>query len=469
MAAPERLTAADLANLTLEAPDSPMHQAALGVLEGGCLLDPAGHVRIDAIRAHVAARLHRVPELRRALHRTRLLEGRPLWVDDPSFDVARHVLVAALPEPGGEEAALAFAGARMSELMDRSHPLWTIWFLEGYGAGRVGVLIKLHHALADGRAMINLVGQLFDLAPEAVTDAPPPWSPEPPPTHGALVRDNLARKRAGLAGVARALRHPLALGSAFAGTIHGAVAGAMRGRGAPRTSLNTPIGFRRRVAVMRVPLGDVKAVARATGTKVNDVFLAVVASAFGAVLRARGERVDGRSLRTSMAVSMHAPGDVAATGNHAGTVLVRLPLDGAGRDGLARVARECADAKSSQQAIVSLDLMLFLARLGVARLYIRRQHMVNVLTTNLPGPPVPLYFAGARLLDAIAMPPIAGNVTVSVAALSYGGMLDLSAIVDADAWPDLDVLVAGMRTAWQALASEVTTVPSREGRPALSA
>jgi hypothetical protein len=113
--------------------------------------------------------------------------------------------------------------------------------------------------------------------------------------------------------------------------------------------------------------------------------------------------------------------------------------------------------------------MVLMAESGITRWYIRRQHLINVLTTNLPGPPVPVYLAGARLDDAFAIPPIAGNVTVSFAALSYAGALSLSSIADASSWPDLEVLVDGMRAAWLELLNVVSNVPAREGRTALSA
>lgn len=470
MAELERLSLADLSNLTVETLESPMHQAALGVLEGASLLDAGGRLRIGEIRARIASRLHRAPELRRVLHRTGWLEGLPLWVDDPAFDIAWHVTAERLPPPGGEQAAMAFAGGRLAELMDRSRPLWRMWFLEGYGADQVGVLIKVHHALADGRAMLNVIAQLFDLAPDADAGIAPAWSPRPAPSRRVLMRDNLVRRRAAFGRAFGRLLHPTAVARSLGVTLRGAITTAWRGRGAPRTSLNRPVGAGRGVAVLRLPMAGVKDVARASGAKVNDVFLAVVAGGFRRVLLARGERVAGMRLRTSMAVSLHPSADAATAGNLAGTMIVRLPLDEPDATAnLVAITRECTQAKARQRAVVSVGLMLFLARTRLTHVYTRRQHMVNVLTTNLAGPPVPLYFAGARLVDAIAMPPIAGNVTVSMAALSYAGTLVASATVDTRAWPDLPVLIEGMRSTWAALSSALPSVPAGEGRTALSA
>ncbi|HET7419564.1 MAG TPA: wax ester/triacylglycerol synthase family O-acyltransferase [Candidatus Dormibacteraeota bacterium] len=467
-----RLTASDQTNLAVEAADTPMHQAALGVLRAGPLLDAGGRLRIEMIRRHVAARLDRVPEMRRILHRTGPL-GAELWIDDPNFKIENHVLLAALPPPGGEAQALAFAERRLETLMDRSRPLWEMWFLEGYAQDRVAILVKLHHALADGPAMLNVIGQIFDIEPDVVTERPSTWRPAARPTLLELLRDNLRRSAGWLRRIASSLRHPVAVVKSAAAAYHGAIEEIRQGRGAPATSINRPIEASRRLAVDRLPLAEVKAVAHERGVKLNDVFLAVVAGGLRAVLLARGEPVDGVRLRASVAVSLHRPGDATTWGNLVGTIIVPLPMDGddAGVR-LGRIAEASVRAKTTQRAVVNPHVMVWLARSRLARLYIRRQHFINVLTTNLPGPPVPLYFAGARLVDAIAVPPIAGNVTVSFAALSYDGNLNLSAVADAGSWPDLDVLQEGMRASWLELKRSPSRLQSDgQGRafPALAA
>jgi hypothetical protein len=173
-------------------------------------------------------------------------------------------------------------------------------------------------------------------------------------------------------------------------------------------------------------------------------------------------------IHASVAVSLHSDGDATTSGNLVGTMIV--PLDVGASDEIARlreIAAAVVQAKASQRAAVTSEFMYLLARTGLTRFYIRRQHMINILTTNLQGPPAPLYFAGAQLLKASAIPPLAGNVTVSFAALSYAGRLMLTVVADARTWPDLEVLVDGIRAAWAGLAT--TLVPAEEGRTALSA
>ena len=448
MATLERLSLADLTNLAIESRDTPMHQAAFAVMDT---------VRLDELRRHVESRLDRVPELRRVLRKTRAPEGGPLWIDDAAFRIEDHVHAATLPAPGGQAEALRFVEARMTEVMDRSRPLWEMWLLEGYGPRRVGLLIKLHHALADGPAMVNVVGRIFDLGPDEATDPPAPWRPAPSPTAGRLVRDNIQLWAGGFRRVGRRLLHPLRLVRAAATNCRGAVEATRRGWDAPRTSLNRPVGFGRRIAVVRLSLAEAKAVAHQAGVKLNDVFLCLVAGGLRRLMVSRGEDLDCAPLRASVAVSLHPSDDGVTVGNLVGTVVVPLPLERLETASmLARIAAASTLAKSRQRAVVTSGLMVFLAKTGFTRWYIRRQHLINVLTTNLPGPPAALYLAGARLEDAIAIPPIAGNVTVSFAALSYAGTLNLSVVADAASWPDLDVLVEGMHTSWRELASTVT-------------
>jgi diacylglycerol O-acyltransferase / wax synthase len=441
-----RLSQADLTNLAVEAPDTPMHQAVLASLDAGPLLDEKGALRVREIQSHVEARLDRVPELRRILFRPHVLGGRPLWIDDPDFRIENHIEAVRLDRPGGEDVALAFAEAQMSQLMDRSRPLWRIWLLEGYSEDRLGILIKIHHALADGRAIVNMLAQIFDLEPVAMDHPVSTWSPFVRPRATALVADNLNSKSRSFVRALLRLAHPVVLarsaGSGFAGTTE-----ALRQtRGAPRTSFNRPIEVGRRVGAIHIPLQDAKAVAHAGGVKLNDMFLSLVATALRSMLASRGEPVRG-ALRASVAVSR--PGSSDMSGNHVGTVVVPVPMDVDDPKALlTSVAQASARAKANQKAVASTGLMVFLARTGVMRAFIRRQHMINLLTTDIPGPPVPLFFAGAEVRDPIALAPIAGNVTVSFAALSYAGVLTLSFVADASRWPDAEKLTDALRSSW---------------------
>lgn len=454
---PNRLSGADVWNLQLEAPDNLMHQAAFGVLDAADLLAPDGRVQIALVRKRLAPKIARIPELRHVLRPTRLFEGRPFWVDDPNFRIDNHVLVAPLRQ-GGESEALRFLERLMAVQMDRSRPLWELWFLEGYGPDRIGIVAKTHHALVDGVAMINLMAQLFDLEPQPDQLPVPESTPQPPPAALSLVADNMRSRVHGMAQAIIGVRHPLHAAGAASASFASAWETLRQGRRAPRTSLNRPIQAARRFAIVRLELGDVKAVAHAANVKVNDVFLAIVAGALRKVVKARGEDVS--VLHASMAVSMHPRGDGAVEGNRAGVMIVSLPVGEADvQSRLAVVATATVRAKSLQRARFAPVFMSMLAHSGLTRAYIRRQRMINLLTTNLPGPQFPLYVAGARLLQVYAVPPIAGNVTLSVAAISYDGQFDISLVADKAAWPDFELLTDATRASWSELAASTLQVP----------
>ncbi len=447
-----RMSAADLTNLALEAPDTPMHQAVLAAVEAAPLRAADGSVLIERLREHVASRLERVPQLRQVVHRPGLFRGRPLLVDDPHFRIENHVLLESLRSPGGEEAAIAFAEKRLGECLDRSRPLWAIWILDGYSADRLGLLVVLHHAIADGPAMVNILAQVFDIERLPPAEAVTAWTPVAAPSGGELFRDNVTQRLATLKRWIVALMHPRPTAQTAFMAARALLEEWRQADGAPRTSLNRPVGIGRRVRAMHVSLDEAKAISHRLGVKLNDVFLFVVARGVRRALTARGENVRDLAVHASIAVTRPSVRSATVSGNHVGTVLVPLPIGVEdSRAEIAAIAAATAKAKTSQEASLSMELMVVLAETGVARAFTRRQHMLNLLTTNLPGPPVPLYLAGARVEAPVAMAPTAGNVTLSFAALSYEAELCFSLVADAAAWPDVAAVSDGMACGWREL------------------
>jgi diacylglycerol O-acyltransferase / wax synthase len=321
----DRLSASDLTNLAIEAPDTPMHVGALAVVDGMALTDADGRFPIAGLRSLIADRLQRAPQLRKVVYRPGPLAGRPLWIDDPAFTIDHHVDVVVVPPPGGEEELLRLTERLMAPLLDRSRPLWRLWFITGLASGHLAVLIKLHHAVADGLAAVRLIGALLDL-PDPAEARAPPRAPALVPSWSVLVRDNLADKGAAVAGRVRRLTRRGAL-TRLARTVRAGWRSLARGWGAPRTSLNSPVGTHRRLAVVRLDLSAVKTVAHRYGATVNDVVLALIAGGLRRLLVTRGEPVDGLVLHAGMAVSMRRPGDAGSAGNRSGVVVVvRLPL-----------------------------------------------------------------------------------------------------------------------------------------------
>jgi diacylglycerol O-acyltransferase / wax synthase len=457
----DRLTASDMFLLLWDDYGWRSDIGGLAVLDGTSLLDADGQVQVDEVRRQLQARLHLVPRFRQLLHRPRFGLGWPLWVDAPAFDIADHVRVHRLPVPAGESELLAACAELAQRRMDLTRPLWELWLLPGLPDGRIGAYLKLHHALADGGAALATFAALLDLTPDTPTPVPPEWTPTPLPSAGALALDNLRRRgrelRHGTGGLVhlrrtlRQVRHVLPAWREVLTEEH-----------APRTSLNTPVTDQRQLAVVRSRLDDVKDVGHTHAATVNDVVLAAVSGGLRDLLISRGEPVQGLALRAMVTISLHDEEPGHAQGNKPGWMMVPLPLDEpdpARR--LERIAAQTAARKHKPRPEAGTGIFRFLAG---QRLWYRefpRQRAVNIVVTNVPGPPMPVYLAGARVREVFPVMCVMGNLTLVVAALSYEGQLNLTAIADGQGCPDLEVFTHGVSHALDRLSDPVRSAAAR--------
>jgi diacylglycerol O-acyltransferase / wax synthase len=459
----ERLTASDLFMLLWDDYGWSTDIGGLAILDGTSLLDRDGRVRIEAVRQRLEPRLHLVPRFRQLLSRPRLGLGWPLRVDAPAFDLADHVGVHAVAAPGDQAQLLRACQELSRRRLDPSRPLWELWLLPGLPERRVGVFLRLHHVLADGAAALAAFGALLDLTADAPTPAVPAWTPTPIPTARELLGDNLRRRRQELGRGWSGLTHPRRTLRLARRTLP-AWREVLTEHPAPRTSLNRPVGADRRLAIVRGRLDLAKQIAHAHQAKVNDVVLAAVAGGLRQLLARRGEDVQGLVQRAMVTISTHeeAPGE--ARGNKPGWMMVPLPLgepDPVRR--LALIAADTAARKHNVRPEAGSGIFRFVA--GQRAWYRRfpRQRSVNLVVTNAPGPPVPLYLAGARLLELFPMMPTMGNLALVVAVLSYAGQLNLTAVADRDGCPDVEVFAQGVRSALDDLAraSDLVAVATR--------
>jgi diacylglycerol O-acyltransferase / wax synthase len=449
-----RLSRFDRVFLRLERPDLPEHVAGLCVLEATPLLDARGELDLERIERRLERRLVRVPELRRVLHNTPPLCGLPLWVDDPRFSIAHHIHAAPVRPPGDEAGFLATAELLLRPLLDRSRPLWELWFVTGLQGGRLGLVFKIHHVIADGLAAVALVGALLDLDPDAPDPPAESWSPQPVPSARALLADSTRHRVSAATAV---LRHPVRVARKAAADAAGAVDMFRKARSAaPRTSLNGLPRLGRRLRAVHLDLQAARAVAHAHAATVNDVLLCVVAGGVADLLAARGEEVEGLELKASVPATLRSADSAREMGNAAGAIVVGLPAGE--RDPFRRleaVAASSRAAKAEQQRAAAQGVF---GLLGASSLLIRwltqRQRMVNFFVSNVPGPPVPLHLLGARLENVMPVIGLAGNITLMFAALSYCGRLSLVVNADRPAYPDLDVLVGGVELACRELGVE---------------
>jgi len=450
----ERLSAQDLMTLWPEELGWSQDIGALVILDGGGLLDADGRFLIEKARDGVGGRLHLVPRFRQLLYRPAFGLGWPLWIDAPSVDVAEHVRVFPLEAPADESRLLLACEELRHRRLNRSRPLWEMWFLPGLPGGRVGLFMRLHHAIADGIAGVAALGAFVDLVPDPPGTTAPPWTPAAKPSARALFADNLRRRLQAIGRALARLDHPVdTVRQARRGWP--AVREAFAEARAPRTSLNQRVGWHRSFALIRSDLDLVKHVAHAHDAKVNDVLMAVVAGGLRELLRGRGERVDGLVLRAFVPVSLHTEQPGQARGNLGGAMVVPLPI---GEPGDARrlrlIAAETAERKKKRRPQGGT---LF-RNVPIQRAFLRlapRQHVVNTYATNVPGPPVPLYFAGARVLEVFPIVPILGNLSIGVGALSYAGQFNITLVADRETCPDPDVFVEGARRSLAALAVSI--------------
>ena len=452
----DRLTAQDL--FMLWGGDFGWSQdiGVLAILDGTRLLDPDGRVRIDEVRRRLEPRLALVPRFRQLLYRPRRGLGWPLWVDAPSFDLADHVQVFPLAAPADEAQLLQACADLYERRLDPSRPLWQAWLLPGLPDQQVGLLLRAHHTIADGVAGMAAFGALLDLDADAPTPAAPPWTPTPIPTAGELLRDNLHRRRQELGHGLSRLAHASRPQRGSSGALREFVA--ERG---PRTSLNRPIGADRRLAIVRSHLDLAKQVAHAHHAKVNDVVLAAVAGGLRQLLASRGEDVAQLTLRVAVPVSLHHEQPGQASGNQDAMMMVPLRLgepDPVRR--LELIAAETAARKHKAHPQVTSGLFRFVAVQRATYRFQVHQRFVNLGVTNVPGPPVPLYLAGAQLLELFPVAPIIGNQTLTVGVLSYAGQLNLTAVADQATCPDVGVFADGMRSALEELARSVLAAAS---------
>ena len=463
----DRLSGQDALFLQVEAPNQPMHVGGVAIFEGAPFHDEHGEFRLGDIRDAITARLHLVPRFRRRLHAVPFDQGHPVWVDDPDFDVANHVRHERLPAPGGW-AELRHLVQHLEALpLDRELPLWELWFVDGLAEGRVALVQKTHHALIDGISGIDVATVLLDLEPEPPVVEAPDWSPEPPPTDAELLVGSLAERLAGpaawLQSVAESLRRPDHAAEELLDTaVDAGRALLAAGLPPPPTPWNVPIGPTRRYEVARVALDDVKAVKDAVGASVNDVVLAVCAGALRAFLLHRDEEVpEGRTLRTFVPVSLRTEDERYSFGNRVSGMLAELPVGEADPEARLRaVCRQMAAVKQSGQAEVA-DQVLTVADLappamvGFAARLIVRQRTVNLGITNVPGPQVPLYCMGARLLEVFPYVGVFEQTGLLLGVISYCGQLGFGLTADGASMADLDVLARAIEDEAQVLLGAV--------------
>jgi WS/DGAT/MGAT family acyltransferase len=474
---PERLSSTDVSFLHSERAQTPAHGGTVQILRV-----PEDGFDYDRLYSLIRERIAYVPRYRQRLRRVPAGLANPVWVDDNRFDLSYHVRRSALPRPGTDEQLAELVARIMSRRLDRDRPLWEVYLVEGLQDNRLAILSKTHLAMVDGRRGIAIAQVMLDVSPQPRSVRPDTWVPQPGPGTAQM-----------LAGAATdLLRRPTAAVDLVRGGMDGLKGAAGRVADvaedalvvlrsatspAPASPLNPEIGKARRYAMVEMSLADFKRVKDYHDTTVNDVVLAVVAGALRDWLHMRGEAVrTSTTLRAMVPLSVSTDEDSLGTPNHVAPFVIDLPIgEPSPVVRLQRIAYSMRGYREMGQPVPAPSIAgvpgfapptLHMLGARVATDAPSRIH--NVLVTNVPGPQMPLYAAGAELIGSYPVLPLTRGHALTIGATSYQGSVFFGLNSDRDAIGDLDVLADELVAAADLLTDTVRTSRGR-GRGALRA
>ena len=448
-----RLSALDASLLYLEDATTPMHIGGVAVFRR-----PRSGFDYERLVELIERRLALVPRYRQKIATVPGHLARPVWTDDVNFDITHHVRLSALPRPGTTDQLGELVARLMSRPLDHSRPLWELYLVEGLARNRFALVTKTHHAMIDGIGAIEIGQVILDVTANPADDPERLWMPEPEPSQVRLVTDAVSEVvrrpgelvenvRAAVEDVASLARKAFGVVSGVTDLLTTAV------RPAPSGPLNVRVSRARRFAVAKAQLADLKKVRATHGGTVNDVVLAVVAGALRSWLLSRGEVVTSHT--TIRAMAPLSVRDEETTNTPAGMVgskvtanLIDLPVGEPNPvvrlQHVSHAMRAHADSGQSVAADALVRLGGFapptLHALGARAASSFSQRIFNLLVTNVPGPQVSLYAAGAKMLEIYPVVPLARNQAVSIGVTSYDGGVYFGLNADRDALPDVDNL-----------------------------
>ncbi|WP_040337802.1 WS/DGAT/MGAT family O-acyltransferase [Candidatus Blastococcus massiliensis] len=437
-----------------ESENTPMHVGSVAVFDG-----PAPTYG-DVVRL-LLSKLPLVPRYRQRVREVPMQLGRPMWVDDPHFQILYHVRHTAVPRPGSDEQLRNLAGRILGQRLDMSKPLWELYLIEGLADDRWAIISKVHHCMVDGVAGSDLMQLMFDLSPDATHDEPRDWSPQRTPSSAGMVAGAVADAVANplrqlstvpaLGGPRRMAQSLLDSGKTLASTVPSLAKQALT---PTARSLNGPIGPHRRWAWTSGKFDELKEVRTALGGTVNDVVLTAITAGFRDLLQGRGELSSEKLVvRTMVPVSVRAENQRGTLNNAVSCVFVDLPVGDP--DPLSRMESIRGQMDEYKKAMQAVDVPSIISMgdfvaptllsLGVRAALSAGQVWCQAVTTNVPGPRVPLYVLGRRMCSAYAYVPIAGGTRCSIGIFSYLDTMTFGINADFDAFSDVDVLSGGIR------------------------
>jgi diacylglycerol O-acyltransferase / wax synthase len=457
-----RLGPLDSAFVLLEVPGSAMNIGAVIELDFGDVADPKE--RFELIRRNVAERIHEIPVLTQRIVRAPFDIMWPVLVPDRRFDLDRHVSRVALPSPGSPDQFDEVVSEFLSRPLVPTRPRWQLLIIEGLHDGRAAAALKVHHSLADGVSGAETFASLFDISPEVRPPAPKVESSDDEPSIESsfgLVRDGLRhlRERPALA-VDAVTSWIIRLVSILRAVVQVAL---VRGRkratpGQPsifearRTSLNAVAGVEKVYHRTRVPLADAKRTAKSHGASVTDFVMATTGGALRRLLIDRGEELK-RDLIAFVPINVRGEGDTAELGNQISGMLVALHADVVDPvERLIAIAKDSAQTVGVQRqsrAQMFQDMPRLLGPMAMSLggkfasafgLFDLLPPMANLMVSSVPGPPIPLWLSGHRVVSAAPVGPLLGPFSLNVTVLGFEQNLEFGLLGSAETMPDLAVL-----------------------------
>jgi len=465
----ERLSAQDASFLFMERQRVHMHVAATAIYDARALQTEEGGIDILKFRKGIEAALHLIPRYRQKL-KWAPYYNHPMWVDDRHFDLNYHVRHTALPRPGSEDQLKQLAARIMSLQLDRTKPLWEFWVVEGLSENRFAIISKVHHCMIDGMSGVDLATILMSLSPEYETPDVYQYMPRPAPSSLELFQNETKRAISMPGTILASMREFRKQSDSVRTEVtkRANAIGDLLGyaiTSPSETPLNGHISSHRQFDFMSMPIDEVKATRRAFGCTVNDLVLATVAGAVRSYLIRR--RVDPKRLnfRVSAPVSVRSKdADPSELGNNVSSWIVRLPLGE--RDPVKRlesIHRITSELKRSEQALAVKMLMAAAEWAPSALLSLGSQATsgpVNMIVTNVPGPQVPLYMMGSKLLGMFPQVPLLENTGLGIAIFSYDGMLYWGFNCDPSLIPDIGTFVSMVSSAFEELKHAASLRPA---------
>ena len=467
----ERLPGIDAGYLYMETPSQHMHTLKIAIVDVSSV---RGGYSFSALERELARRLHLLPPFRRRLVQDPLRLHHPLWVEDPDFDLTQQLRHATLDDPGGLQQFEELVGRIAGRPLDRRRPLWELWICEGFADGRIGIVTKVHHTVADGVAANALLANVMDVSTAPPDPGPADRLPSPPrlAVDSLLARLRLLVRLPAL--LARTMRSLMALGRYRKQA-------AVEGRLAPprpvldtvNVSFNGALTPRRSFATATLPLEAAKKVRSAHGVTLNDVVLGVVSGALRRWLDENGEHPDKPLTAGIPIVTDPKDAPPRLGGNRVSNMFTTLATDV--DDPVARLKRisEVTREAKHVQALLGLDMLerwvehtpplpfsAFMRTYSRLKLADRHRAPFNVVVSNVPGPQRELSIAGARLTDVFSVGPLMEGIALNVTVWSYEDRLAFSVLACPDTLPDVRKLATHLRPALEEL-RRTTDAPGR--------